>query len=103
MHYYHPRWLHLAEECVEGGAVKLLLHHRVLAALQDHPPLALLLVKLLETCLVARVIEGGEGGAGGGGGVGVGGDDRIVGTLQSRAGEEVRLVGGLASVGTVAR
>ena len=35
--------------------------------------------------------------------MGVGGDDRIVGTLQSRAGEEVRLVGGLAMVGTVAR
>ena len=102
MHYYHPRWLHLAEECGEGGAVKLMLHHRVLAALQDHPPLALL-VKILETGLVARVIEGGEGGAGGGGGVGVGGHDRIVGTLQSRAGEEVRLVGGLAMVGTVAR
>ena len=62
MHYYHPRWLHLAEECGEGGAVKLLLHHRVLPALQDHPPLALL-VKLLEACVVARVIEGGEGGA----------------------------------------
>ena len=86
MHYYHPRWLHLAEECVEGGAVKLLLHHRVLPALQPvhHTALALAPVKVPETLMVTRVIEGGEGG-GGGGGLGVGWDDCVVGALQTRA------------------
>ena len=43
-------------------------------------------VKLPETLLVARLVEGGEGGAGGGGGgVGVGWDDCVVGGLQGRA------------------
>ena len=65
-----------------------MLHHRVLPTLKAHPTSVSMLapVQLLETLLVARLVEGGEGGAGGGGGgVGVGGDDCVVGGLQGRA------------------
>ena len=81
--HYSLQLLHLAEEAVEGdGAVEVLLHHRVLTTLQPvhHPTLALAPVKLPETLLVTRVIEGGEGG-----GLGVGWDNCVVGALQDRA------------------
>ena len=85
MHY--SLLLHLAEEAVEGdGAVEVLLHHRVLPTLQPvhQPTLALPPVKVPETLMVTRVIEGGEGG-GGGGGLGVRWDDCVEGALQGRA------------------
>ena len=84
MHY--SLLLHLAEEAVKGdGAEEVLLHHRVLPTLQPvhQPTLALPPVKVPETLMVTRVIEGGEGR--GGGGLGVRWDDCVVGALQTRA------------------